>query len=130
MIYDSFYKYSFFLINKALSVNMALFICNIFAFRYDIKSIALHNSKINQILCEAIYLSLVNRYLINYADRITSSHYALLFGDIHVLQRVLQFMLELDLTTWEAWEDVFIEMLILIENWNVFTKEELLGIFG
>jgi len=53
-------------------------------------------------------------------DRITSSHYALLFRDIHLLQRKLYSYFLMSKSN----------VIILIENWNVFIKEELLGIFG
>ena len=53
-------------------------------------------------------------------DRITSSHYALLFRDIHLLQRKLYSYFLMSKSN----------VIILIENWNVFMKEELLGIFG
>ena len=78
-----------------------------------------------------------------------------MFRDIHVLQRMLQFIhlnydislvllrylmcaalineISTEISGWMIQEIVReseIIMLILIENWNVFTKEELLGIFG
>ena len=52
-------------------------------------------------------------------DRITSSDYALIFGDIHVSQRKL-------LPTGNEKSKVMIR----IVSGNIFMKEELLGIFG